>query len=106
MAYVLLAIGTVLVIYFYVMTENADRTSKKNAAAPEADGPRPEAVPHKPHIRQCPICGSAMGPADKLYAEIYKATPRDKVFIKGCPRCYASPGKPESRPDFLKEVDL
>jgi hypothetical protein len=104
-AYVLLAVGTVLVIYFYVMTENAERNSKK-PAAPEADGPRPEAVPRKPHIRQCPICGAAMGPADRLYAEIYKATPRDKVFIKGCPRCYAAPGKPESRPDFLKDVDL
>ena len=112
MAYVFLAIGTVLVIYFFVMTESAERERKKRlqtapggAAGSWQACARPQA-PAPPRMRSCPICGAEMGPSDRLYGEVYKAVPRDKVFIRGCPRCHALPGNPESRPDFLKEVGL
>jgi len=108
--YILLGIGTVLVIYFYAVTATEGRRAAKKRGKTKKKRGEPEArtlePPAKPGMRICPICGSEMGPSDKLYAEIYKAVPRDKVFIKGCPRCHALPGKPESQPEFAGEIDL
>ena len=108
MAYILLGIGTVLVIYFYAVTTTAEKGDQKKRENGGSCTPRQQDVSEKrkPRIRRCPICGAEMGVSDKLYAEVYKASPRDKVFIKGCPKCHALPGKPESRPDFLQEVEL
>lgn len=113
MLYAILAVATVLIIYFYITTSWAERNSKQEAG-PQDSAPGQEARPLRERTldergrpkRFCPICGSEMGPYDKLYGEIYKAEPRDKVFIKGCRHCHALPGKPESRPDFEGELDL
>jgi hypothetical protein len=90
-----------------VAAQTSPATADGAASGRGAKPPRPAvaAAEGRPE-RFCPICSSQMGPFDKLYGEIYKAEPRDKVFIKGCPRCVALPGVPSSRPDHPGTIDL
>lgn len=113
MIYTLLGIAIIAAIYLYLMSSQptpGEREAKRRARLGEdpaaaAETPVPEQPAGRP-MRYCPICRSEMGPFDKLYGEIYRATPRDKVLIKGCRRCYAIPGKAESRPDFEGALNL
>ncbi len=59
-----------------------------------AGGGRPPtgAVPAKPHIRQCSHLRAAMGPADRLYAEIYRPPPGQGIH-QGLSPLLCRPGK-------------
>lgn len=111
MVFIILGIVTVIIVYLYITTSVHEYTEKKAKEKQKADSSEGVVEDIRDIIkskkkRLCPICSSEMELNDKLYAEIYKAKPRDKVFIKGCKYCYGMPGKPQSRPDYEGEVAL
>lgn len=53
--------------------------------------PRPERTPAVlPDIviGKCPVCGSELTVKDKLFTRTYSAEPRDKIYVKGCSKCF------------------
>lgn len=113
MIYTLLGIAIIAAIYLYLMASQptpGEREAKKQAKQAEVADDEPVSktvrLPQDKPKRFCPICQSEMGPYEKLYGEIYRAQPRDKVLIKGCRHCYAIPAKPGTQPDFEGALNL
>lgn len=88
MLYFLLGISISAILFLYYNLFFKD----KSDVVPIATLSEKDSI-RKPRIRSCPICGASMEMGDKLYGEIYRAEPRDKVTIKGCKHCFARPAK-------------
>jgi len=91
MLYFLLGISISAILFLYYSMFFKDKG--ETVSVPTLSEKSERDSTRKPRIRSCPICGASMGMGDKLYGEIYRAEPRDKVIIKGCKHCFARPAK-------------
>ncbi len=91
-----IAISAIFFLYYSLFFKREEVVASTPSSS-ERDSSR------KPRIRSCPICGASMGMGDKLYGEIYRAEPRDKVTIKGCRYCFARPAKKSGK--TLKSIN-
>lgn len=67
--------------------------------------PVPQAVPEEPARQPCPLCGSRLGPGERLHSVVFATKTEDKIMeISGCPHCRPPARIPRVCPVCKKEL--
>lgn len=78
MEYVLLIIGILLILWALMRFAFFHKKTQKKA------------VPKKPALVNCPLCGSPLVKGENIISKVYRpmTVPDQRCTVSGCPHCY------------------
>lgn len=75
-----LGLGILFLVLFGSRRGPADK-GPRTGASPEGSSSGPSRQP-------CPLCGSSLGPGERVHSVVYASSTADKIMeISGCPHC-------------------